>query len=59
MPDHDQFTSIADTELSIATWTNTTLTVLAGADHFMAGQFGTTKDSVLDELVSQAIASVS
>lgn len=59
MPDHDQFTSIADTELSIATWTNTTLTVLAGADHFMAGQFGTTKDSVLDELVSRAIASVS
>ncbi|MSO59102.1 MAG: alpha/beta fold hydrolase [Ilumatobacteraceae bacterium] len=59
MPEHDQFTSIADARIAADSWRNTSLDVLVGADHFMAGCFDQTKHSVLDELVSRAIASAS
>ncbi len=59
MPDHDQFTSIEDAQVASNTWQNTSLDVLLDADHFMAGSFNQGKNSVLDELVSRAIASAS
>ena len=44
---HDQFRDAAEAEALVADWPDTTVHVLAGADHFMAGQ----TDEIVDRTV--------
>ena len=44
LPEHDQFGAPADTEAQVAGWTATHTTVLASADHFLAGRLQAVAD---------------
>lgn len=57
MPEHDQFTTVDAITQETSSWDNTTLRVIPGADHFMAGQFVSDRENLLDEFVHLAIAS--
>lgn len=52
VPEHDQFKSPSAAAETIATWTTTTLEVVAGADHFLAGGLGVVADA-LESFVDQ------
>ena len=45
---HDQFRDAAEAEAMVAAWPDTTVEVLAGADHFMAGQ----TDAIVDRTMA-------
>ena len=50
---HDQFTSPEDLHDATATWAAVTVTVVEGADHFLAGATGRVADAVLAWLRDQ------
>ncbi len=48
--EHDQFRSFDDASVVTATWPDTTLAPVAGADHFLAGAMSRVTDAVVDFL---------
>ena len=53
VPEHDQYSSPERSTSITSTWTNTTVEVLPGADHFLGGAMGRVADTVLT--ISRAV----
>jgi hypothetical protein len=47
VPEHDQYDPPDKASATTASWTNTTMTVLPGADHFLGGALGLVGDEVI------------
>jgi alpha/beta superfamily hydrolase len=56
VPEHDQFSPPGRTRHLTESWTNTTVTDVPGADHFLAGQTGLVVDQVVAWLHSGVIS---
>ncbi|HEX9546620.1 MAG TPA: hypothetical protein VF942_04740 [Acidimicrobiales bacterium] len=50
VPEHDQFSPPGRTRHLTSSWTNTTVTDVPGADHFLAGRTGVVADQVVSWL---------